>query len=98
MFFIIYSIVSLINIICALFFNEVLILNICNLDYNTKKRITERMQLEEKSYDINKIIEMEENPANEENGENEENEENGENKEKKEKNERISNSSLDLSQ
>ena len=43
---VIYSIVSFINIICALFFNEVLILNILKLDYNTKKRIIERMQSE----------------------------------------------------
>ena len=82
---VIYSIVSFINIFCALFFNEVLILNICNLDYNTKKRITERMQLEEKSYDINKIIEMEDNPVNEDNGENGDNNENRENKEKNER-------------
>ena len=56
---VIYSIVSVINIICSLFFNEVLILNICNLDYNTRKRIEERMKSEEENYDINKIIEME---------------------------------------
>ncbi len=43
------------------------------------------MQLEEKSYDINKIIEMEDNPVNEDNGENGDNNENRENKEKNER-------------
>ena len=51
-----------------MFFNEVLILNIFKLDYNTKKRIIERLELEnEESYQENKLMEMEE-----ENGENEE--------------------------
>ena len=71
-------------------FNEVLILNICNLDYNTKKRIVERMQLEEDSIDINKIIEMED--------QNIINDENGENKETKGNKERFSDSYLDISQ
>ena len=84
---VIYSIVSFINIICALFFNEVLILNVCNLDYNTKKRIVERMQLEEDSIDINKIIEMED-----------QNTINDENKETKGNKERFSDSYLDISQ
>ena len=43
---IIFSISYLINLLCILFFNEVLILNILKLDYNTKKRIIERMQSE----------------------------------------------------
>ena len=67
---IIYSIVSFINIICCLFFNEVLILNICNLDDNTKKRIMQRMQIEEDSYNINKIIEIEDEKTSEKNSEN----------------------------
>ena len=51
-----------------MFFNEVLILNIFKLDYNTKKRIIERLELEnEENYQENKLMEMEE-----ENGENEE--------------------------
>ena len=84
---VIYSIVSFINIICALFFNEVLILNVCNLDYNTKKRIVERMQLDEDSIDINKIIEMED-----------QNTINDENKETKGNKERFSDSYLDINQ
>ena len=43
---VIYSIVYFINIFCCLFFNEVIILNFCNLDYNTKKRIKERMRID----------------------------------------------------
>ena len=35
------------NIFCALVFNEVLILNFCKLDFNTKKRIEERMNTDE---------------------------------------------------
>ena len=31
---------------CCLVFNEVIIINFCKLDYNTKKRIQERMNLE----------------------------------------------------
>ena len=43
---VIYSIVYFINIFCCLVFNEVIILNFCNLDYNTKKRIKERMRID----------------------------------------------------
>ena len=65
---IIFSISYFINFVCVLFFNEVLILNIFKLDYNTKKRIIERLELEnEENYQENKLMEMEE-----ENGENEE--------------------------
>ena len=41
---IIYSISSAINFFFALVFNEVIILNFWNLDFNTKKRIRERMK------------------------------------------------------
>ena len=42
-----------------MFFNEVLIFNKFNLDYNTKKRIIERMQKEnEQSYSANALLEM----------------------------------------
>ena len=44
---IIFSIANFINIFCALVFNEVLILNFCKLDFNTKKRIEERMNTDE---------------------------------------------------
>ena len=42
-----FSIAYLINIFCTLVFNEVLILNFCKLDFNTKKRIEERMNTDE---------------------------------------------------
>ena len=34
---------------CCLVFNEVIIINFCKLDYNTKKRIQERMNLEKEN-------------------------------------------------
>ena len=40
---IIFTIAYIINFFCCLVFNEVLILNFWKLDYNTKKRIQERM-------------------------------------------------------
>ena len=40
---IIFTIAYIINFFCCLVFNEVLILNFCKLDFNTKKRIQERM-------------------------------------------------------
>ena len=43
---IIFSIFAFINFCCCLVFNEVVILNFCNLDYNTKKRIQERQRRE----------------------------------------------------
>jgi len=46
---IIFSFVYFINFFCFLVFNEVIILNFCNLDYNTKKRIRERMKYEDAS-------------------------------------------------
>jgi hypothetical protein len=45
---VIFSIVAFINFCCCLVFNEVVILNFCNLDYNTNKRIQERQRHESK--------------------------------------------------
>ena len=39
---IIFSICYFINLFCIIIFNEVLILNFCGMDYNTKKRIQQR--------------------------------------------------------
>ena len=39
---IIFSICYFINLFCIIIFNEVLILNFCRMDYNTKKRIQQR--------------------------------------------------------
>ena len=44
---IIFSFAYFINFFCFLVFNEVIILNFCNLDYNTKKRIAERMKFDD---------------------------------------------------
>ena len=56
---VIFTISYLIIIVSFLFFNEVLIFNKFNLDYNTKKRIIERMQKEnEQSYSANALLEM----------------------------------------
>ena len=46
---IIFSISYFINFLCCLVFNEVVILNFCGLDYNTKKRIKQRILIEEQS-------------------------------------------------
>ena len=43
---IIISISYFINFICALIFNEMIILNFCGLGYNTKKKIEERIKAE----------------------------------------------------
>ena len=57
---VIFSISYFINFLCGLFFNEVLILNLFGLDYNTKKRIEERLQKENEETDkANKMLEME---------------------------------------
>ena len=40
---IVFSVSFIINFFCCLVFNEVIILNFCGLDYNTKKRILERV-------------------------------------------------------
>ena len=37
-----YPIIHIINLICSLIFNEIIILNFCGLDYHTKVRINER--------------------------------------------------------
>lgn len=56
---VIFSISYFINFLCGLFFNEVLILNLFGLDYNTKKRIEERLQKEYEETDkANKMLEM----------------------------------------
>ena len=45
---VIFSIAYFINFFCCLVFNEVIILNFWGLDYNTNKRINERIQNESK--------------------------------------------------
>ena len=67
---VIFSISYFINFLCGLFFNEVLILNLFGLDYNTKKRIEERLQKEsEETEKANKMLEMD-SPKDEEDEEN----------------------------
>ena len=53
----IFSISYFINFCCCLIFNEVVILNFCGMDYNTKKRIKERTKIDIRntSIDINSI-------------------------------------------
>ena len=46
---IIFSIGYFINICCIIIFNEVVILNFCGMDYNTKKRIEERERNDSKN-------------------------------------------------
>ena len=48
---IIFSIIFVINLICSLIFNEIIILKFCNLEYNTKKYIKDRAQL-----DVNSLL------------------------------------------
>ena len=43
---VIFSVGCFINFCCSLVFNEVVILNFCGLDYNTKKRIQQRQRTE----------------------------------------------------
>ena len=43
---VIFSVGCFINFCCCLVFNEVVILNFCGLDYNTKKRIQQRQRTE----------------------------------------------------
>ena len=43
---IIFSIIFFINLICSLIFNEIIILKFCTLEYDTKKYINERAQLD----------------------------------------------------
>ena len=44
--FYLFPVIHIINFICSLIFNEIIILNFCNLDYYTIKRIREREKLE----------------------------------------------------
>jgi len=44
--FYLFPVIHIINFICSLIFNEIIILNFCNLDYYTIKRIKEREKLE----------------------------------------------------
>ena len=44
--FYIFPVIHIINFICSLIFNEIIILNFCNLDYYTIIRIQEREKLE----------------------------------------------------
>ena len=71
----IFSICSAVNFFCILAFNEIIILNFCNLDYNTKKRIQERGKkdlellkygtlLKEIENSFNSISDDEDNPSN----------------------------------
>ena len=46
---IIFSIAHLINLFCSLVYNEVIIINLWVLDYNTKKRIQERMKIDDEA-------------------------------------------------
>ena len=57
---VIFSVAYLINFLCCLIFNEVFILNFCELDYNTKKRINERIRKEKKQNENDRnMLEME---------------------------------------
>ena len=49
---IIFSLIYVINFFFFLVFNEVIILNFCNLDYNTKKRINDRMKVEDRATSV----------------------------------------------
>ena len=59
---IIFSKSFFINFCCCLIFNEVIILNFCKLDYNTRKRIQERSSLENQNNSLyGNMIEPDEN-------------------------------------
>ena len=71
---IIFSVFAFVIFCCFLVFNEVVILNFCKLDYNTKKRIEERQRDESKKTtqaqkllddDENEIIELGSQKSNE---------------------------------
>ena len=49
---VIFSISFAINFFCCLVFNEVIILNFCGLDYNTKKRINQRVNNDNYGFNI----------------------------------------------
>ena len=53
---VIFSIFAFINFCCCLVFNEVIILNFFNLDYNTKKRIQERQRHESRTTNQAQIL------------------------------------------
>ena len=56
---VIFSIFYFINFLCCLIFNEVFILNFCGLDYNTRKRINQRISKEKTDLiDSQNLIEM----------------------------------------
>ena len=56
---VIFSICYFINFLCCLIFNEVFILNFCGLDYNTRKRINQRISKEKTDLiDSQNLIEM----------------------------------------
>ena len=58
---IIFSICYAINFFCILVFNEIIILNFCNLDYNTKKRIQERVEKDSESLEDRNLSKEREN-------------------------------------
>lgn len=66
----IFSIAFFINFFCCLVFNEVIILNFCGLDYNTKKRIQERVSKDFTESLSKEILEIEDDFDNEEETEN----------------------------
>ena len=65
---VIFSIAFIINFFCCLVFNEVIILNFCGLDYNTKKRIQERVINDNSNFQSNYINETDEESSNERSG------------------------------
>ena len=71
---VIFSVFAFVIFCCCLIFNEVVILNFCNMDYNTKKRIQQRQRDESKKTtqaqkllddDENEIIELGSQKSNE---------------------------------
>ena len=65
---VIFSICYFINFLCCLIFNEVVILNFCGLDYNTKKRINQRISKESNEIrNLHNLIEMDDSENDDEN-------------------------------
>ena len=65
---VIFSICYFINFLCCLIFNEVVILNFCGLDYNTKKRINQRISKESNEIrNLHTLIEMDDSENDDEN-------------------------------
>ena len=56
-----YPFIHIINLICSLIFNEIIILNFCGLDVHTKVRINER-EIKE-SNKIEKLLKRNENES-----------------------------------